>query len=150
MAKIQTPKEDSIRLEMSPLPVGYKWVNGALQEEEQDQISMPGEDQANDRRKRLNEQLSDLSNSEDSHVSKSKGIGTDGIIKQSVMMTQKLMEESFFKTHTSRYRFRPAGHNLVMEEINNRWRIIKREQLGLEENAFVTDGDEYSDDEAEL
>ena len=66
------------------------------------------------------------------------------------MTSQKLMDENFFKTHTSRYRFRPAGQNLVMEQIDNRWRIIKREQLGLEENAFVTDGDEYSDDEDEL
>jgi hypothetical protein len=66
------------------------------------------------------------------------------------MATQKLMDENFFKIHTTRYRFRPAGHNLVMEEIENRWKIIKREQLGLEENAFVTEGNEYSDDEAEL
>ncbi len=108
MAKIQTTKEDSIRLEMSPLPAGYNWVDGALQEEEQEQSPMPGEDLATDNRKRLNE-LSELSDSEDSHVSKSKGIGTDSIIKQSVMSTQKLMDEKFFKTHTSRYKFRPAG-----------------------------------------
>ena len=37
-----------------------------------------------------------------------------------------------------------------MELIDNRWRMIKREQLGLSEDAFVTEGDEYSDDEAEL
>ena len=37
-----------------------------------------------------------------------------------------------------------------MEQIDNRWRMIKREQLGLSVDAFVTEGDEYSDDEAEL
>ena len=150
MAKIQTTKEDSIRLEMSPLPAGYNWVNGVLQEDEQEQSPMLGEDLATDNRKRLNEQLSELSDSEDSHVSKSKGVGTDNIIKQSAMSTQKLMDENFFETHKYRYRFRPAGHNLVMEQIDNRWRMIKREQLGLSEDALVTEGDEYSDDEAEL
>ena len=95
MAKIQTTKEDSIRLETSPLPAGYDWVNGVLQEDEQGQSPMQGEDLTTDNRKRLNEQLSELSDSEDSHVSKSKGIGTDNIIKQSSMSTQKIMDENF-------------------------------------------------------
>jgi len=78
-----------------------------------------------------------------------KGIG-DNITRMSIMGNQKLLAEKPHKGVWSQFKHRPASIKLVMERIDYRWRMIKREQLGLEEDSFVVEEDEYSDDEDEL